>query len=98
VALSVVGLHVGANVSGKDAICAEGEGMKNIPPTKYGTRHDCWRAGWVECVVCGGHMHQQGCTSKRDPEKDCCQARHQMLHDRGHVVGLVDSSIPMLPW
>jgi len=59
-------------------------------------RHDCWRRGWATCTACDGRIHQQGCTSRRDPVKDCCKVRHQRLHDSGQVDGLIDSSVKML--
>jgi hypothetical protein len=57
--------------------------------------HECWRQGWQTCTACNGRIHQAGCTSRPDKHKDCCEARHKMLHDQGHTHGLDDSSIVM---
>ena len=48
------------------------------------------------CCACDGRMHRSGCTSRRDPKKDCCKARHRKLYDQGQVRGLYDSSVHML--
>lgn len=31
---------------------------------------------WQECTACDGRIHKQDCTSKPNPKKDCCPARH----------------------
>jgi hypothetical protein len=49
---------------------------------------------WPRCTVCDGRLHDQGCTSKRRKEIDCCPARHKMLHDQGITRGIYDK-IPM---
>lgn len=49
----------------------------------------------MHCVVCEGRLHQEGCTSRKNKQKDCCPARHKMLHDQGLVMGIVDSSFFM---
>lgn len=65
-------------------------------------RHDCANmtnggaGGWTTCIACDGRLHLEGCTTKRDPRKDCCEARHRRLHEQGQTVGLWDSSVPML--
>lgn len=51
---------------------------------------------WFTCTVCDGRVHQKGCTSKRNPLKDCCKERHLMLYNQGHKKGIVDSSFDML--
>jgi hypothetical protein len=59
-------------------------------------RHKCDKFGWSICCVCQGRIHLAGCTSRPNKQKDCCKARHVMLYDQGHRVGLDDSSQPML--
>ena len=60
--------------------------------------HLCWyngpngERGWRECPICEGRIHLRGCTSKINRWRDCCAARHKMLHDAGQVKGIVDSS------
>jgi hypothetical protein len=66
-------------------------------------RHDCGvttghrktQDNWVHCCVCNGRMHLEGCTSRKDKNKDCCPARHKMLHDAGQVRGIADDSMAM---
>lgn len=62
-------------------------------------RHECNKGAnnvaWSICCVCEGRIHLPGCTSKRDRKKDCCEARHKMLAEQGHLFGLSDSSQPM---
>lgn len=61
-------------------------------------RHQCTNPGtndWSHCCICDGRIHLDGCTSKRNRQKDCCPARHKMLHDQGHTRGLADSSFLM---
>lgn len=59
-------------------------------------RHDCSKAVngkyWHICPICDGRIHDDGCTTKRNPKKDCCPERHKMLHDAGNTKGLNDSS------
>jgi hypothetical protein len=69
--------------------------MKMLATEKV--RHECGKLGWAQCTVCLGRLHHTGCTSRRNPDKDCCKARHQKLFDQGKTVGLDDSSQPMLP-
>jgi hypothetical protein len=58
--------------------------------------HLCSNAGeWRHCTACQGRMHQPQCTSRKDKRKDCCPARHKMLHDAGQVRGIDDSSVIM---
>lgn len=47
------------------------------------------------CSACDGRVHISGCTAKRDKAKDCCVARHRMLHDAGETRGRYDSSLIM---
>lgn len=62
--------------------------------------HACMRAGnrtgWQICTVCGGRIHLPGCTTHRDADRDCCEARHLRLAASGETHGRVDASIPML--
>lgn len=62
-------------------------------------RHDCsrWINGkyWAICSCCQGRCHKPGCTSKRDPRKDCCEERHKRLAAQGQTTGIADSSQPM---
>lgn len=62
--------------------------------------HRCNRMGngreWLICVACEGRMHAAGCTSRRNPAKDCCEARHVELHNNGCIWGLLDTAVPML--
>lgn len=51
---------------------------------------------WMTCVVCDGRIHKKECTTKMNPEKDCCERRHKLLYNRGYTKGIVDSSINML--
>jgi len=41
-------------------------------------RHRCYagRDGWQTCTDCDGRIHAGDCTTKPDPKKDCCIARH----------------------
>lgn len=59
-------------------------------------RHNCFSPGWQECTACGGRIHRPGCTTKKRPAKDCCDARHRKLYNEGHKVGLYDSTVPMI--
>jgi hypothetical protein len=36
-------------------------------------------AGWAECTSCGGRIHKDDCSSKMDPQKDCCIRRHEAM-------------------
>jgi hypothetical protein len=61
-------------------------------------RHNCNQAGvnnWQECVACGGRIHLAGCTSKPNPRKDCCRARHEKFIRRGVTKGIYDTSVEM---
>lgn len=49
----------------------------------------------MTCTVCEGRIHHKGCTSRPNKHKDCCPARHQMLFDAGHTVGIIDKSVSM---
>jgi hypothetical protein len=51
--------------------------------------------GWPICTACLGRMHQPECTSRKDKTRDCCDARHKMLHEQGQTHGIDDSSIVM---
>lgn len=64
-----------------------------VPEVKV--RHLCFKQGWAICTACLGRLHQTGCTSKPDPKKDCCPARHKKLRDKGHKFGLDDKSVRM---
>jgi hypothetical protein len=62
--------------------------------------HECakWSDGsrqWSYCVVCEGRIHMAGCTSRRSALKDCCPARHKMLHDSGKKRAIADHSFLM---
>lgn len=63
-------------------------------------KHQCNKSAngtdWSICSVCAGRIHLQGCKATRHPSTDCCERRHQILHEHGHVVGLKDKSLPML--
>ena len=50
---------------------------------------------WPHCCICDGRIHDEGCTSKRNKDKDCCPARHKMLHDQGVTRGMYDESQAM---
>lgn len=52
--------------------------------------------GWSICQACDGRIHLQGCTSKRDPKKDCCRERHEVLWGAGQTFGIHDASLPMI--
>jgi hypothetical protein len=70
--------------------------VKMLDKPEGKTRENCHlRGGWNYCVVCEGRIHLQNCTSRRNPEKDCCLARHKMLHEQGQTKGLIDSSLTM---
>ena len=59
-------------------------------------RHVCNAHGqWSHCCICDGRIHQEGCTSRMNPAKDCCPARHKRLHDAGQTRGLLDDSQAM---
>ena len=65
-------------------------------------RHNCGyqdlvgnKNTWRTCSVCDGRIHMEGCTTKKNPKKDCCKTRHLQLIKKGHVKGLYDSSVPM---
>lgn len=51
--------------------------------------------GWRICTACKGRIHQPECTSRKDKHKDCCPARHKMLHDGGMTYGIDDNSVKM---
>ncbi len=72
--------------------------MRNETGRDQTTRHRCWDGGWSECCICGGRIHLAGCTTRPNPDSDCCAERHQRLYDAGHLVGLYDASLPMLPY
>ena len=58
--------------------------------------HKCSNhGGWRICTACQGRLHQPDCTSRKDRHKDCCPARHKMLHDAGQARGIDDSSAVM---
>lgn len=66
-------------------------------------RHKCNQTGgrignkgWSLCIVCEGRIHLPGCTTYRDPKRDCCKARHAMLAKQGQLVGIADKSFAML--
>jgi hypothetical protein len=61
-------------------------------------RHECRNTNdnqWQHCSVCNGRLHLPECTSRRDKNKDCCEARHRMLFEQGQLVGLFDRNLPM---
>jgi hypothetical protein len=64
-----------------------------------GAKHRCNKSSngvtWNLCIVCEGRIHNAGCTTKRDKSKDCCEARHKMLHDAGQTIGITDLSFKM---
>jgi hypothetical protein len=39
----------------------------------------CRGKKWKICSVCGGRVHKPGCAAIRDPEIDCCEARHAAI-------------------
>jgi len=51
---------------------------------------------WMICVVCEGRIHKKECTSKMNPNKDCCKRRHENLYSKGIIKGLIDFSVDML--
>ncbi len=57
--------------------------------------HQCYRNGWQICSACQGRIHHQGCRTARLKDKDCCPARHKMLHEQGHEFGLDDAAVKM---
>lgn len=59
------------------------------------SRHNCGQDGWHICPICNGRIHEDGCTSKLDKQKDHCPERHKMLHDTGQTRGLADNSFFM---
>jgi hypothetical protein len=65
-------------------------------------RHECGRLGngrfWMTCSACTGRIHLKGCTTRRNPKKDCCKKRHENLAAAGQTRGIADSSVPMLPY
>lgn len=77
---------------------AVGEGGEEV------MRHNCnidgygRRNAWQECTACGGRIHEQGCTSKLNPKKDCCRERHQNFIAQGQLVGIDDSAVTMTWW
>lgn len=55
-----------------------------------------WPKGeWPMCIVCDGRIHLPTCTAKMNKNKDCCPARHKMLHDQGQIKGIFDASFFM---
>lgn len=61
-------------------------------------KHDCLKAHggtWSKCIVCDGRDHLEGCTSRKIPIIDCCEARHKALHNSGQTRGISDSSFFM---
>lgn len=60
---------------------------ENGPSVKQ--RENCGRAAngtdWCICAACGGRIHNPGCTTKRNKQRDCCPERHKMLHDQGRT-------------
>lgn len=62
-------------------------------------KHICNPGGeWPMCCTCDGRIHFADCTSRMDKHRDCCKARHEMLHSQGQTTGIFDSSLPMLPY
>lgn len=61
--------------------------------------HHCNKSGggvtWSLCSACRGRIHDSGCTSKRNADLDCCEARHHKLWALGELIGLDDASLPM---
>ncbi len=37
------------------------------------------QAGWLECIECDGRIHAKECTTRRNPDKDCCRERHRRM-------------------
>ena len=62
-------------------------------------RHECNKMTngneWALCSACEGRIHDAGCTTKLNPKRDCCTARHWALHQSGQTVGLADAAEPM---
>ena len=54
--------------------------------------HQCGYGSWALCTVCQGRLHRDDCTTRKNKLKDCCPARHKMLHDAGQIMGIDDSS------
>lgn len=52
--------------------------------------HSCYagnnrgRGNWMLCVECDGRIHDVDCTSKPNPTKDCCPARHRKMGKPGN--------------
>lgn len=70
-------------------------------------RHECstYTNGrdWAHCVRCDGRMHMIGCTSRRDPKKDCCQKRHERMAAAGtlrnaYAQGMYPDGTPEKVW
>jgi hypothetical protein len=53
------------------------------------------RREWQWCSVCAGRIHLPECGTRRDKMRDCCYARHAMLHSDGETIGRDDASQPM---
>lgn len=62
-------------------------------------KRECNKAGggreFPMCCSCDGRIHLPGCTTKRNRNRDCCLARHKMLHDAGQTRGIYDGSLEM---
>jgi len=74
--------------------------MKKHPIKQYTHPiHICRNQGdWMECTACKGRIHLPGCTTRRNPKRDCCLERHTLLYNQGSKKGLDDSSVDMLPY
>lgn len=60
-----------------------------------GNRHACFFLGIVTYAVCIGRVHEDSCSVRKDPKRDCCLSRHKALDAQGKAFGIVDQSIAM---
>ena len=58
-------------------------------------RHECNKTGWTTCTACDGRLHLGGCTTRKNPLRDCCTERHELLKKQGHLYGLFDKSVKL---
>lgn len=70
--------------------------------TSVRIQHNCGKPEWRYCCACNGRIHDEGCTSRKNTEKDCCPKRHKKLFVEGQTLGIADDSIimwtPEFPW
>ena len=74
-------------------------GMDKASHDAIHVRHQCNRMTsrvWTICCQCCGRIHHPGCTTKLNKHRDCCAARHRMLHAQGQERGIDDPSLSML--